>query len=172
VGKKAGIELCDIIMPGKVLDAINILGAASVGSTLTVVGAVSAPSIQLSSGAAAGKYLTCDASGNASWGTVDQEWGMKFNQSTSSADVVLLKTGSEAVVVLAAAATLTLPAIDADMQGRMYLVVNKHTAANQVMPNAANSIDSGVVGAGISLPGNGGKCMVAAGTSAEGWFTI
>lgn len=159
-------------MPGKVLDGINVTGAASVGSDLSVSGKISTSSFKMTSAASAGKFMTCDSEGNGVWGTVDQEWGMKFAQNSVNTETTLVKAGTEAVVMLTAAGGVTLPAIDDDVQGRMYVIVNTHSAPNPVTPNAANKIDGGVAGAGISLPATDGKITLVAGTAAQGWFTI
>lgn len=159
-------------MPGKVIDAITILGAASVGSTLDVATNVTTPAIKITSGATAGKYLQSDADGNATWQTVNQEWGMRFEHDSVGEATVLDKVGTQAVLVLTAAAEVTLPLIDTDVEGRMYLLVNKHDSANVVTAAGTQTIDGAGAPGTISLPADGGKCLLVAGTSAQGWFTI
>jgi hypothetical protein len=159
-------------MPGKVIDAMTILGAASVGSTLDVTTSVTTAALKVTTGASAGKYLQSDASGNATWATVDGEWGMKFAQSDENAPLTLTKADTKAVITLTAAAAVTLPTIDVDVAGRMYLIINTHTAANTVTANGTQKIDSAGSPGSISLPALGGKVLLVAGSAAEGWFTI
>lgn len=159
-------------MPGKVIDAMTILGAATVGSTLDVTTSVTTAALKVSTGAGVGKYLQSDADGNATWGTVDAEWGMRFNESSVNSATELTKVGTEAVIIATASAAVTLPVIDADVQGRMYLIINTHSATNTVTAGGTQTIDGTGAPGVITLPATGGKVLLVAGSSAQGWFTI
>jgi hypothetical protein len=161
-------------MPGKVLDAIQIIGAANIGSTLDVTSGVTTSTIKLSTGATVGKYLKCtNVDGTSAWDTVTQEEGMKFNYQTApTGALALTKAGVQAVVVLAEAQAVTLPEIDADVQGRMYLIINTHSATNSVTAFTGQKIDSAGNPGSLTLPASGGKVLLVAGTAAQGWFTI
>lgn len=158
------------------LDQLQLSDTLKVGADASITastGKVVANSIQLVTGGALGYVLTSDASGNASWAQDTAPTRISAAEFDKAGLTGLTLDDTHALVVAYdtdtdANASITLPAIGTDYQGKRYVIVNKLNGAFTVTLNASSTDYIGSGTATSLVLNTGDRVSILGGTPNSG----
>ncbi|MFM6913383.1 MAG: hypothetical protein ACKOUQ_00565 [Aquirufa sp.] len=151
---------------------LEVNGTTRLGGTTTIAGAATFTStVAITTGAGAGKVLTSDASGNASWSNA----GGTVTTTSSSATYTTTSPVTYIIVTGSSTSTITLPTAAQAGNGREYTI--KNTASVSIIVSAggtckiisdSSTVNDTTASLGIE-PSNNWMKLISDGTS---WYVI